>query len=36
MFVREAKGARPATTEADFDLHTEVFREAVSELAART
>ena len=26
----------PATTEADVDLHTEVFREAVSELAART
>jgi glutamate-1-semialdehyde 2,1-aminomutase len=26
----------PATTEADVDLHTEVFREAVTELAART
>lgn len=26
----------PATTEADVDRHTEVFREAVSELAART
>ena len=26
----------PATTEADVDLHTEVFREAVSELAAST
>ena len=26
----------PATTEVDVDLHTEVFREAVSELAART
>jgi glutamate-1-semialdehyde 2,1-aminomutase len=26
----------PATTEADVDRHTEVFREAVTELAART
>ena len=26
----------PATTEADVDLHAEFFREAVSELAART
>jgi glutamate-1-semialdehyde 2,1-aminomutase len=26
----------PATTEADVDRHTEVFREAVSELAGRT
>jgi len=26
----------PATTEADVDLHTEVFRDAVTELAART
>jgi glutamate-1-semialdehyde 2,1-aminomutase len=26
----------PATTDADVDLHTDVFREAVSELAART
>jgi len=26
----------PATTEADVDLHTEVFREAVTEVAART
>ena len=26
----------PATTDADVDRHTEVFREAVMELAART
>ena len=26
----------PATTEADVDRHTEVFREAVSELAGRS
>jgi glutamate-1-semialdehyde 2,1-aminomutase len=25
----------PATTEADVDRHTEVYREAVSELAGR-